>query len=206
MQIVNNLIVSGSFDKTCKIWDMQKAYCVATLQDHDGPVHSLSMAGKVLVTGSFDRTTKIWDIDSGTCIRSLDSKSLVWCTRLHGSCVASGTHNGDLFIWDTRTFTSLLETNAHEACVTDIAFIHGGCGQCSGLEVSDMHIASGSSDSTVKIWGASHSPSCLCILNNAEGSQKSEVNCMAVDENSGMVMGGSSNGSLNVWQFGQTVG
>jgi hypothetical protein len=55
-------LVSGSLDKTIKIWRPATAKCVATLTDHAGPVYSVEFSrdGKRLVSGSADGTIKLW--------------------------------------------------------------------------------------------------------------------------------------------------
>ena len=59
-------IVSGSWDKTVKVWDAQTGQETLTLKGHTSPVMSVSFNsdGKRIVSGSFDKTLKIWDISS----------------------------------------------------------------------------------------------------------------------------------------------
>jgi WD40 repeat protein len=60
------LIVSGSGDKTVKVWDAQTGQETLTLKGHTSPVMSVSFNsdGKRIVSGSFDKTVQIWDISS----------------------------------------------------------------------------------------------------------------------------------------------
>jgi WD40 repeat protein len=66
-------VVSGSGDKTVKIWDMMSGECMKTLSGHDGDVNSvaISVDGKYVVSGSKDKTVKIWDMMSGECMKIL---------------------------------------------------------------------------------------------------------------------------------------
>ena len=59
-------IVSGSFDKTRKVWDAQTGQETLTLKGHEGGVWSVSFSpdGKRIVSGSRDNTLKVWDISS----------------------------------------------------------------------------------------------------------------------------------------------
>ena len=55
-------IISGSFDKTIKIWDANTGECLETLEGHSGSVKSVSYSpdGKNIISGSDDKTIKIW--------------------------------------------------------------------------------------------------------------------------------------------------
>ena len=59
-------IVSGSDDKTLKIWDVDTGRCERTLSGHGTTVHCCAvLAGdKKIVSGSVDKTLKIWDASS----------------------------------------------------------------------------------------------------------------------------------------------
>ena len=57
-------IVSGSFDKTVKVWDAQTGQETLTLKGHSDTVLSVSFSpdGKRIVSGSSDHTVKVWDV------------------------------------------------------------------------------------------------------------------------------------------------
>ena len=59
-------IVSGSWDKTLKVWDAQTGQETLTLNGHLGGVSSVSFSpdGKRIVSSSRDKTVKVWDISS----------------------------------------------------------------------------------------------------------------------------------------------
>lgn len=57
-------LVSGSDDKTIKIWHLVTGELLRTLTGHSYPVHSVAISpdGKTIVSGSDDATIKIWGI------------------------------------------------------------------------------------------------------------------------------------------------
>ena len=74
-------LVSGSYDKTIKIWDPDTGECIKTLKGNSDSVNCLAVLpdGK-LVGGSYDKTIKIWDLKKRKCIKILKGHSgLVHC-------------------------------------------------------------------------------------------------------------------------------
>ena len=79
------VLATGSFDKTAKVWrmsaDCTAATCVATLAGHSGPVLSVAFHPReqVLATGSSDKTAKVWrmsaDCTEATCVATLAGHS-----------------------------------------------------------------------------------------------------------------------------------
>ena len=56
-------VVSGSSDKTLKIWDTTSGDEVLTLRGHDSRVACVAFSpdGTRIVSGSYDNTLKVWD-------------------------------------------------------------------------------------------------------------------------------------------------
>uniref|UniRef100_A0A1A9ZY52 WD_REPEATS_REGION domain-containing protein n=1 Tax=Glossina pallidipes TaxID=7398 RepID=A0A1A9ZY52_GLOPL len=50
-----NSILTGSWDKTVKLWDMRVKYCV-------GKIYSMSVNEEKIVVATSDRTVLIWDV------------------------------------------------------------------------------------------------------------------------------------------------
>ena len=61
----DNLIISGSVDKTIKIWDINSGECLKTLEGHTNVVMSVFAKDNLIISGSYDKTIRIWDINSG---------------------------------------------------------------------------------------------------------------------------------------------
>ncbi len=67
------MIVSGSVDKTVKLWNTNTGECIKTLTGHDDKVNSVNFSSdnKFIVSGSDDKRIKVWNIDTGECIKTL---------------------------------------------------------------------------------------------------------------------------------------
>jgi WD40 repeat protein len=69
--------ISGSSDKTIKLWDIDTYKVKKRIKSHNDTVTSISLSqdNKTLISGSEDMTLKIWDIDTGECIKTIP---LLW--------------------------------------------------------------------------------------------------------------------------------
>ena len=67
VQFDGSRIVSGSHDKTIRVWNIKtnSKWSVLTLTGHSGEVRCLHLepGGNRLVSGSTDTTIKVWDLD-----------------------------------------------------------------------------------------------------------------------------------------------
>ena len=62
-------LVSGSDDKTVKLWDIQTGGVVKVFTGHTGCVYSVSISADhtMIASGSEDDTICLWDIQTGEC-------------------------------------------------------------------------------------------------------------------------------------------
>ena len=66
----NNYILSGSDDKTIKVWSFNE--CIKTLIGHTNSVRTICQLNDFyFASGSFDKTIKIWDITNFDCTQTL---------------------------------------------------------------------------------------------------------------------------------------
>jgi WD40 repeat protein len=66
-------VVTGSDDKTAKVWDFNTGKLLHTLSGHLDWIRSvvISSDNAKLATGSGDNTTKIWDLNTGKLLYTL---------------------------------------------------------------------------------------------------------------------------------------
>ncbi|MCG7852084.1 MAG: DUF4062 domain-containing protein [Methanosarcinaceae archaeon] len=67
------LAVSGSFDKTLKVWDLEAGVELHTLKGHSDWVQAVAVTpdGRLAVSGSVDKTLKVWNIEAGAEVHTL---------------------------------------------------------------------------------------------------------------------------------------
>ena len=66
-------IVTGSDDRTAKIWNMSDGQLISTLSGHTWGINAVAISpdGSKVVTGSWDRTAKIWNMSDASLITTL---------------------------------------------------------------------------------------------------------------------------------------
>ena len=71
------MLVSGSDDRTIKLWDMQTGGVVKNFQGHTKYVTSVSISPNctTIASGSGDDTIRLWDIQTGECYCIIQQKS-----------------------------------------------------------------------------------------------------------------------------------
>ncbi|MEH1892772.1 MAG: hypothetical protein V7K92_26115 [Nostoc sp.] len=89
-------IVSGSGDRSIKIWNLQTSGLKTTLSLHTDAVNSVAISpdGKTLVSGSYDNTIKIWNLQTGELKNTLTGHTdLVYAVAISpdGQTLVSGS-------------------------------------------------------------------------------------------------------------------
>jgi WD40 repeat protein len=71
--------ISGSFDRTLRVWDLESGQMLHTLEGHGGWVIAVAVTpdGRRAVSGSVDRTLRLWDLEGGKTIRALEGHTSV---------------------------------------------------------------------------------------------------------------------------------
>mmetsp|Transcript_19210 Transcript_19210/g.48036 ORF Transcript_19210/g.48036 Transcript_19210/m.48036 type:complete len:367 (-) Transcript_19210:2568-3668(-) len=158
----NSLLATASDDKIVKIWQVTptSAKFVMSLEGHTHWVRSVRFSQdepNLVVTCGDDKTVRIWDLriagagahsagggkDRGCVMKMQEHSERVNRAIFHpdGTCIASGSDDRTIKIWDLRRKRLIQHYDAHGAAVLDLDFCH-----------SQNFLASASADRSVKIW------------------------------------------------------
>ena len=103
-----NRLISGSFDKTARIWNVRDQRTTHILKGHTGYISAVTFSpdDTTAVTGSDDGTLKLWNTKSGALITTLKGhtavvKSVVFTPN--GKYLLSGSDDKTVRMWDGRT-------------------------------------------------------------------------------------------------------
>ena len=141
-------MLSGSGDKTLKLWDAASGRLIRTFEGHSGGVVSVAFSpdGTRVLSGSWDKTLKLWDAASGQLIRTFEGHSGgVGSVAFSpdGTRVLSGSDDKTLKLWDAASGQLIRTFEGHSGGVYSVAFSPDG-----------TRVLSGSGDGTERIWDA----------------------------------------------------
>jgi len=145
----NNMIASGSLDKTVQIWDASTSAVIANYGEHIDQVNTVAWSpdGTLIASGSNDKQVRIWNPLANKTIRFYINhqdavSSVAWSP--HGTYIASGSFDKTVQVWNASTGELIYSFKGHQDVVNTVAWSPDG-----------TYIASGSSDKTVRVWKVS---------------------------------------------------
>jgi WD40 repeat protein len=182
-------IVSGSDDRTVKVWEAESGRLLRSLEGHTGGVNAVAVSpdGRTIVSGSDDRTVKVWEAESGRLLRSLEGHTdLVRAVAVSpdGRTIVSGSDDRTVKVWEAESGRLLRSLEGHTDWVRAVAVSPDG-----------RTIVSGSRDRTVKVWEAESGR----LLRSLEG-HTGWVQAVAVSPDGRTIVSGSHDRTVKVWE------
>lgn len=202
------LVATSSYDKTIRLLQpfdapnasgsssLSSKHCekeVATLTGHNGVVFSLSFNkphATRLLSGSFDKTCRLWDMRTKAAVGVFRGHAgeVVGTVFAPGSsssgCFGSYSVDGSAVVWDIATESSRLVLSDHSAEVSCLAFD----------SAKAKLIATGSCDSTVRLWDTRYGGCFRCIENH-----DAEISSVSFDYKANTLLSSSADGTCKLW-------
>ncbi|QMS89862.1 WD40 repeat domain-containing protein [Nostoc edaphicum CCNP1411] len=98
------LLVSGSWDQTIKIWQLETGELLHTLKGHRDRVYAIALSpnGQIIASGSADKTIKLWHLQTGELLGTFTGHGNI-VTALaftaSGEMLVSGSLDKTIKIW-----------------------------------------------------------------------------------------------------------
>jgi len=179
-------IVSGSNDKTIKIWDAATGTELMTLRGYDGIwPGAFDPDVKRIVSNGGDNTVKVWDVATGTELMTLrghkeEVSSVAFSPD--GRRFVSGSSDKTIKIWDAATSTELM-TLHDDNWVEDASFSPDG-----------KRIISGGGDNTIKVWDSATGAELMTLRGHGDW-----VASVAFSPDGKRIASGSNDKTIKVW-------
>ncbi|KAH7162231.1 WD40-repeat-containing domain protein [Dactylonectria estremocensis] len=141
LQFDDNIMATGSYDTTIRIWNIETGEVMRTLRGHTSAVRCLQFDDSKLISGSFDKTIKIWNWQTGECLSTLQCHTEgVLSVHFDGCTLASGSIDKTvkIFSFDTKQTFCL---RGHTDWVNHVR-----------IDSPSRVVFSASDDLTVKLW------------------------------------------------------
>ena len=182
-------IVTGSSDKTAKVWETASGRELVTLKGHSSVIYSVAFSpdGQRIVTGSDDQTAKVWEAASGRELLTLTGHSDEVCSVAFspdGRRIVTGSLDKTARVRDAASGRELLTLRGHSAPIWPVAFSPDG-----------QRIVTGSHDGTAKVWDAASGRELLTLKGHSNW-----VLGVAFSPDSQRIVTGSDDNTAKVWE------
>ncbi|KAI5632056.1 dynein assembly factor with WDR repeat domains 1 [Phthorimaea operculella] len=188
--------ITGSYDRTCKVWDVEAGTEQKTLEGHQNVVYSVAYnfpQCNRIITGSFDKSAKIWDAKTGECLYTLwghtgEVVAAQFSTK--GNYAATGSMDNTAKLYDVNTGTELQTYTGHTGEVIALQFDPN----------EGQRLITGSFDGTISMWDTRMKDR-AAVLTGHEG----EISNVQFNWDSSLVGSSSLDGSAKLWDARQTA-
>jgi WD40 repeat protein len=199
-------LVSGSADKTIKVWDINTGRELHTLTGHSECINLLwiSFDNATLVSGSIDGQIKLWDIATGIELNTFsyyNEEPWAIIVAPDGLKVVSikqrQKRHQAIRLWDINIGADL-NTFLSDSHITEVVVVTpDGTKIISGSDYNSfMHDIYFTGDKTIKIWDLAQGKE----LHTLYGHQ-ARILSLAITPDSNKVISGSSDRSIKVWNI-----
>jgi WD40 repeat protein len=183
-------ILSGSDDKTLKLWNAARGREVQMFTGNRGAVTGVAFGpdGKVAVSGSADGTLRLWDVTTGLQVRATDS--LGWkvtgvAFSPDGRFVASAADDNQVTLWALPAVERVRTFAGHGWRVTSVAFSADG-----------NYSLSGSEDDSAKLWDVATGQEVRSFR-----SGLADVTCVAFSPDGRVGLSGGKDNAVKLWSL-----
>jgi len=187
----DNLVASGSDDKTVRLWRRQEqaAKCIAKLQLRSC-INAVAIRpdGNQLAAALDNGWVELWDLQTGKNMGALEgaTSSEVWtvCYAPDGTMLISGALDRSVRIWDVNAKECKWALRGHEEWVNGVTVSNNG-----------VYIVSGSGDKTVRTWETRK----MACLNTMKG-HTNFVRSVAVVQDK-LVCSAADDNTMRIWDI-----
>jgi F-box and WD-40 domain protein 1/11 len=186
LQFDEQIMVTGSSDSTCIVWDLPSFQPKYRLLKHTAGVLDVCFDAKYIVSCSKDATICVWSRETGNLIRQLTGhRGPVNAVQLRGNLLVSASGDGVAKLWNLDS----------GACVKEFSSKDRGL---AAVEFSDDagSVLAGGNDQVVYRFDASTSE-----LKHTYEGHCGLVRSLFLDSPNGRVLSGSYDQSMRVYDF-----
>ena len=190
----NEFFVTGSQDRTIKIWNLFTGQCKLTLTGHIHTVRGVIISKKhpYMFSCGEDKKLVCWDLEQNKVIRNYHGHlSGIYCIKLHPelNILFSGGRDSAIRIWDIRTKKQINVLSGHKHTINSIE-----------SQIFEPQLISGSHDKTIKTWDL-RTMKCMTTLTN----HKKAIRSLCINSNNEYTYLSAAADNVKVWKCPQSI-
>ncbi len=181
--------ISGSGDKTIRLWDVRTGKEVIRFIGHNLAVVSVCFFpdARYILSGSRDNTFRLWGVETGREFKRFKGHGEIItsvCLSPDGQYGLSGGHDNIIRLWEVKSGRQLRRFEGHTNIVTCVSFSPDG-----------RYLLSGSNDNTIRLWEVESGKE----LRRFEG-HANIVTCVSFSPYGRYLLSGSSDNTIRLWE------
>ncbi|KAH8898174.1 WD40 repeat-like protein [Thozetella sp. PMI_491] len=187
LQYDDRILVTGSSDSTCIVYNVRSGYRpIRRLEHHSAAVLDLVFDEKHIVTCSKDISICVWDRNTGALLKQLRGHSgPVNAVQMRGNTIVSCSGDFRVKLWNIDTGKNIREFSGHTKGLA-----------CSQFSEDGRYVASAGNDKVIRIWDA-NTGECVREMK----AHDNLVRSLHVDSVSGRLVSGSYDTDIKVWDM-----
>ena len=187
LQYDDEILVTGSSDATCIVYDIKNGYKpIRRLCNHTAAVLDLVFDERHIVTCSKDITICVWDRHTGAFVRQLKGHTgPVNAVQMRGNTIVSCSGDFRVKLWNIDTGKNIREFEGHTKGLA-----------CSQFSEDGRYVASAGNDEVIRIWDA-NTGECIRQMR----AHDKLVRSLHIDSVSGRLVSGSYDTDIKVWDM-----
>lgn len=188
------IIASGSYDKTIKIWNLQTGELINSLTGASIiNILTISPDGYTLVSNGDNNTINVWNLNTASHKVFSGHSNLVLSLAISpdGKILFSGSRDHTLKLWDINT-GEIIDTVTEDCGNTITAF---------DISLDGKILVSSSSDCTIRVWDFNPDQQARVSFNRVLLRHSDLIWSVAINPDEQVIVGGSRDGTIRLWDI-----